>query len=304
MSPLISEEALTRRSFWVEEIKKISGNFGDDVSRLLLELSNELQQWGTQSLIDHLRLCGNIPESYGHDSSEEKLYSKYTDCLLAEAFKLLGMRSIVLTERADAADVEVYSPDYSFVADAKAFRLSRTAKNQKDFKIGSMDSWKRGKPFAMVVCPIHQLPLKTSQIYEQATSKNVCVFTYSHLALLVFLALNEGTDFAQALLHKVFDVIPALNPSKDAVAYWLGVNKTMLSFSTTVEGYWRDEKVAALESVAVAKEEALFHLSFERNRIMQMNHEQALLELVKVHKIENRIQTIRSVKNSTLLDIR
>jgi hypothetical protein len=43
----------------------------------------------------------------------------------------------------------------SAIADAKAFRLSRTAKNQKDFKIQAMDSWKRGKPFAMVVCPIY-----------------------------------------------------------------------------------------------------------------------------------------------------
>ena len=28
---------------------------------------------------------------------------------------------------------------YSLVADAKAFRLSRTAKNQKDFKVQAMD---------------------------------------------------------------------------------------------------------------------------------------------------------------------
>lgn len=62
------------------------------------------------------------------------------------------MNSIVLTERADAADVEVVCDSYSFVADAKVFRLSRTAKNQKDFKVQAMDGWRNTKDFAMVVC--------------------------------------------------------------------------------------------------------------------------------------------------------
>ncbi len=74
---------------------------------------------------------------------------------------------------------------YSFVADAKVFRLSRTAKNQKDFKIQAMDNWKFGKPFAMVVCPLYQIPSKNSQIYQQASARNVCIFSYSHLAVLV-----------------------------------------------------------------------------------------------------------------------
>ena len=97
------------------------------------------------------------------------------------------MKSHVLTERADAADVEVVSNEFSFVADAKVFRLSRTAKNQKDFKIAAMNGWKRGKPYAMVVCPLYQLPTRSSQIYHQAGSLNVCIFSYSHLATLVSL---------------------------------------------------------------------------------------------------------------------
>lgn len=60
-------------------------------------------------LIDHARFCGVIPESYGHDSSEEKLYSKYTDVLLAVAFRALEFDALVLTERAGVADVEVFA---------------------------------------------------------------------------------------------------------------------------------------------------------------------------------------------------
>src|ERR1039458_10300724 len=136
----ISVEAIARRRHWVSEIVQISGTFGDDSARVERELEEEVAVKGTPALLDHLRLCGAIPESYGHDTSEEKLYSKYTDILLAIAFRHLGLTSLVLTERADAADVEVVSPSFSFVADAKAFRLSRTAKNQKDFKIQAMDN--------------------------------------------------------------------------------------------------------------------------------------------------------------------
>ena len=109
---------------------------------------------GSSRLIDHLRLCGNIPEEFQHDSSEEKLYSKNTDVLLSFAYKDMGLKSLVLSERGDSADVEAIAKQYSFVADAKAFRLSRTAKNQKDFKIQALDNWKKGKPHAMVYCPL------------------------------------------------------------------------------------------------------------------------------------------------------
>lgn len=78
---VITKEAIQRREYWVEEIRKISGNFGDNSERLENELSEEIKKEGTGSLIDHLRLSGDIPESYGHDTSEEKQYSKYTDAL-------------------------------------------------------------------------------------------------------------------------------------------------------------------------------------------------------------------------------
>ncbi len=185
MTKIISDAAIKRRKYWVAEIKKLSGNFGDDYDRLETELTAEVKKFGITALIDHLRLCGSIPESYSHDSSEEKLYSKYTDCLLSLAFTSLGLTSLVVTERADAADVEVVGKNYSFVADAKAFRLSRSAKNQKDFKVAAMHGWKYGKSNAMVVCPIYQLPKTSSQIYQSATVSDVCIFTYSHLSLLL-----------------------------------------------------------------------------------------------------------------------
>jgi len=300
---IIDAKAIKNREYWVEEIRKLSGNFGEDSDRLEKELINEIKKNGAPSLLNHLRLCGDIPESYDHDSSEEKLYSKYTDALLSETYKTFGLKSLVLKERADAADVEVFAKDYSFVADAKAFRLSRTAKNQKDFKVQAMDGWKRGKPFAMVVCPIYQLPNKSSQIYEQASVRNVCVFTYSHLAMLIEYSLLEGPKKAEELLHEIFKTIQALNPSKDASQYWLPVNKTMLNFSKTIAKLWQIEKQAAVESIAIAKEEALTFLAHEREKIMRMTHEEALNALIKVHKIDSKIIIINSVSDNGILGI-
>jgi hypothetical protein len=301
---IIGERAINRRAYWIEEISKLSGDFGGDTERLSKELTDEIASGGITTLMDHLRLCGDIPENYHHDSSEEKLYSKYTDILLSLSFKAIGLRSIVLAERADAADVEAFGKSFSFVADAKAFRLSRTAKNQKDFKIQAMDGWKRDKTYAIVVCPIYQLPVKSSQIYQQATSRNVCILTYSHLVVLLAYALIDGKDKAENLLHEIFKSVPLLNPSKDATSYWTAINRTMLHFSSSIDELWRIEKKAAVESIAAAKEEALRYLANERTKIMQMSHEEALLELVRVHKLENKIRTIKSLSDNRLLEIR
>jgi type II restriction enzyme len=223
--------------------------------------------------------------------------------LLSLAYQYLGLNSLVLKERTDAADVEVFAGNYSFVADAKAFRLSRTAKNQKDFKVQAMDNWKRGKSYAMLVCPIYQLPNSSSQIYQQATTRNVCIFTYSHLSLLLAYSEIERKDNAQNLMECIFKTIPFINPSKSATDYWLTINKTILSFSKKIESLWNIEKIAASESIAIAKEEALSFLAQEREKIMRMSHQEALRELIKVHKIDSRIKTIQSISDNGLFSI-
>lgn len=259
--------------------------------------------------MNHLRLCSSIPESYKHDSSEEKLYSKYTDIILSEAYKFIGLKSIVLTERADAADVEActpsgFIPEYSFVADAKAFRLSRTAKNQKDFKIQALDNWKKGKPYAMVVCPLYQLPMKTSQIYEQASARSVCIFSYAHLALLVRIADIFSKNQAMHLLKNIFSKISQSNLSKNAQVYWSLVHQEIFSFHKGVEDLWKTEKKAVLESISISQEIALEYLASERERIMKLSHEEAIRELVYIHKIESKIAAIEAVSPKYEVDIR
>lgn len=110
---------------------------------------------------------GVIPESVGHDSTEEKFYAKVSDIILSRSFSELGLKSRVLTERGDAADVyaESFYHGYSLVGDAKIFRLSRTAKNQKDFKVSGLDSWRKDSDYAVLCSPWYQYPTRVSQVY-------------------------------------------------------------------------------------------------------------------------------------------
>lgn len=82
-----------------------------------------------------------------------------------------------MVERGDAADVFAESSIYGYtlVADAKAFRMSRTAKNQKDFKVNALSGWRNDSDFAVLCAPIFQYPKKKSQIYHQALTNNVCL---------------------------------------------------------------------------------------------------------------------------------
>ena len=300
---VVTKQNAASREYWIAEISRLSGDFGVDADRVEQEMSDEIQRDGIAPLLGHLRLCGAIPEGYGHDSSEEKLYSKYTDVVIHEAYTAMGFTSLVLKERADVADVECVSTDYSFVADAKAFRLSRTAKNQKDFKVQAMDNWKHGKPFAMVVCPVYQLPSRTSQIYQQAASRSVCICTYTHLAVLVRYAEAVGQENAVALLHDVFKSVEAMNPSKDASTYWQVVNRKFLDSDDSVAAIWREEKMASVESIKIARKEALTFLARERERIMKLTRKDAIKEVLKWRKIENRIRAVKSVANNGLLEL-
>lgn len=160
-------------------------NFEDAASRLQNCIDADT------NFLETLRQIETIPESIAHDSTEEKLFSKASDAALARAFRELGLNATVLRARGDSADVIAESPiyGYSLVADAKAFRLSRTAKNQKDYKVGALSRWRQESDFAVLCAPYFHYPMQTSQIFAQALRDNVCLFSWEHLIFLI----EQGT---------------------------------------------------------------------------------------------------------------
>lgn len=301
--PIITAATMARRRYWLNEIVRLSGSFGLDASRIEAELASEVRRDGVNAVLDHLRLCGNIPEEYGHDSSEEKLYSKYTDVVLAAALRQLGLKALVLTERGDAADVEAVAPDWALVGDAKAFRLSRTAKNQKDFKVEAMHGWKRGRQHALLVCPSYQLPMRSSQIYQSAITRDVTILSYAHLAALVALAASDGEACAISALIAAMRCTEAQSPTKDAIFYWTLVNRTMLATSAALTEAWKVEKQATGEALTVAKKEALAALAAERDAIQRMTHDEVVAALVRNRNLDGRAAIISQVRDNAMLTL-
>ncbi len=127
------------------------------------EFLNSIKRSEFIQILDNI---GTIPEKIQHDSTEEKLYSKVSDLVLVKAFQYLGMCAAAVTERGDAADIiakSIAGHKYSLVADAKCFRLSRTAKNQKDFKVSNLSDWRGAEnEYAVLVAPYFQYPSKKS----------------------------------------------------------------------------------------------------------------------------------------------
>ena len=78
----------------------------------------------------------------------------------------------------------------------------------------------------------------------------------------------------------------------------------MLGFSEKIENLWKIEKEAATQSINIAKEEALTFLAQEREKIMRMSHQEALKALIKVHKIESKIKTIKAISDNGLFTIK
>jgi type II restriction enzyme len=243
-----------------------------------------------------------MPEQYKRDSSEEKLYSKYTDAVISESLNAIGLNSILIDTRADAADVQARGRLYSLVADAKAFRLSRTAKNQKDFKVQAMDGWRGGLDYAVVVCPIYHLPTRTSQIYQQAIVRNVCILSYSHLAALVGLAIRQGALVAEVGFQTMVESVSVLHPSKNAVDYWTGVNRALVDALGQDPDLWTSEKSASIEAFQIVKEESLLYLRTERNRLLGFSHQEALNELIRLAGIDSGIAHVEGIKHGELLE--
>lgn len=261
-------------------------------SKNIIEYVNNIQD--VSSL---LREIGTIPESIDHDSTEEKLYAKASDAVLSKAFQQLGLKSKVLAERGDSADVIAESPihGYTLVADAKAFRLSRTAKNQKDFKIVALSGWRKDSDYAVLCSPYFQYPSKTSQIYSQALEHNVCLFSWEHLLLMIENNIVETEKLNLGWLWNFSDTYAnsdelVFSKRKDN---FIGKFNQELIKVTNID---LDELLGVLENQKRAiLNRGIEEINFWRREIetiRQYSREKAIEELIKAKKINAKIENI------------
>lgn len=230
--------------------------------------------------------CGVIPESFGHDSSQEKLWAKACDILLAQVFGHLGIPCVVIRTRGNSADVLGNAVDYSIVGDAKAFRLSRTAKNQKDFKVKALDDWRRTNTFACLVAPLNQFPVENSQIYTQCKERNVTLLSYTHLRFLLE---------KQMLLtpRTLWETPKGLEVTDEAVPYWAAIDAAITAITGCAERELREYKNSELARIREIGEEGIAHWENVKRAYANLSREEAIEKLIRAEKIDSKIAVIR-----------
>ncbi len=75
---VITQKQISARSYWIDEISRLSGNFGVDAEKVEDEINKEIKDNGIDALLGHLRLCGAIPDHL-RERDIEKIVKTYRD---------------------------------------------------------------------------------------------------------------------------------------------------------------------------------------------------------------------------------
>ena len=253
--------------------------------------------------IEIVKEIGTIPEVIEASSTEEKLYSKASDIVLARCFSEIGLKAKALSERGNSADIVAESHHgYTLVADAKTFRLSRTAKNQKDFKISTLSRW-RGMEhdFAVLVAPYFQYPNTSSQIYASSLSDKVCLLSWEHI---LFLLNQQVVEDVSLSLEQIWNAPTRIErDSKIAYADRMNclfpyINKMVCDrIPISLKDFEEQLNICKLYIFERSNDEIAV-LNAEIQKIEEYTKEQAIKELIKSRKLNEKISAILSYKSS------
>ncbi len=248
-----------------------------------------------------VKQIGTIPEVIEHDSTEEKLYSKASDIVLARCFRELGMASRALDERADSADIIAESKigyNYSLVADAKCFRLSRTAKNQKDFKVSNLSDWRGSEnEYAVLVAPYFQYPQNTSQIYSKALENNVCLFTWEHISIMLDKDIKENEKISLESLWNSSQMIARDKTLAFANAKSCFLPKIDRHVAKKIGMLESDFLILLSEYKNIIVSRGEFEIEYWNDCISEIKkytREEAIEELIKAKKLYEKISVINA----------
>ena len=174
------------------------------------------------------------------------------------------------------------------VADAKTFRLSRTAKNQKDFKIDTLSNWRGSEhDFALLVAPYFQYPNTVSQIYSSALVKQVCLLSWEHI---LFLFVNNVMESDTLSLEAIWNApVRLARDSKLAYADRMNcqfpyINQMLCDrISIPIEKF-PEQLNTCKEIMRNRGDYELKYLNAEKESITTLTRDEAIAELLKAKK--------------------
>ena len=205
------------------------------------------------------------------------------------------MKSTVIRERGDSADVLARSPIYGYtlVADAKAFRMSRTAKNQKDFKVAALSGWRRDAEYAILCSPYFQYPFTKSQIYAQAIQNNVCLLSWEHLIFFIENGIKETTELNFSKLWGFCKEYSHIIPCSDMKKCFIKLfDKAFVQLSQLDESSLVELLKLQVEIIAERGEQEKLFLNSEIQKIESYTKEEAIAELLRTKKISEKLLQI------------
>lgn len=277
-----------------QQIKKYENYDFVSSSREMEDIIFALNKSEVTDLITEI---GIIPEDVMHDSSEEKLYSKTSDILFAKALECIGFEVRVLSERGDAADIVAKSKyhGYSLIGDAKIFRLSRTAKNAKDFKVDSMVRWRKYENFSVLSCPYFQYPAVSSQIYKEALDGNVMLFSWEWLYIFLKEGIVESKNLNLKDVWNQSALIGKQTTMADAKKCFMAIQDANISKITGISSESVNQYFKRIKEIIRKRGNAeILYYRNEIERIKQLDRDEAVKELLEKMKLDSKITTIRT----------
>jgi type II restriction enzyme len=139
--------------------------------------------------------------------------------------------------------------------------LSRTAKNQKDFKVEALNQWRKDADFACLVAPLYQYPNKNSQVYTQATRYKVTLLSYTHLSYLI---KNATKIMSSGKLQKLWEVPKSCGVTSKAQVYWKAIDQRMIKLTGTKPKNWQDAVAEEMKRLPQKAKEQIAYWDSEK----------------------------------------
>ncbi|MEM2507677.1 MAG: HindIII family type II restriction endonuclease [Nitrososphaeria archaeon] len=266
----------------------------EDLEKRTKILQERIGYWNEKKLIYHLSHVGVIPETFEHDSSEEKFYAKYCDVLIYGFFKLYGMDAELVTTRGDQPDViGRLRNKYVIIADAKAFRLSRTALNPKDYKISAVDRWKKQQNADYACLVSSFFPKGRSRLFQEAVTHGVALLSYAHLQYIL-LDPNWRSIDLESLWQIPLLLSRTKNVNVDSNKYWKIIRKWLNDNVNAKERLDRIEETYIKNIIEEGKRQ-IACLEEEKKKISTLSKEEMIKRLSR--EIDRKISQVREKIN-------
>lgn len=157
-----------------------------------------------------------------------------------------------------------------------------------------MAIWRGNSEYSVLVCPYLQYPKSNSQIYKEALSGNVALFSWEYLYILLKEGIKESDSVNISDLWNQSDIISKTTTVSNSKTCFLPQqNRNIAEFlrisPTDFYEYFNIVKNIIMERGYTE----IQYYEHEIERVKQLNREDAISELLRTMKLDSKIATIK-----------